>query len=71
MIEVTVLFKNQEQFDKFLRTNKVEEYTWRKGKITIDLSGAVKSAMEDAPARTEEIAATEEAPAAQESTSMF
>lgn len=62
MFEVTVKFKDQKQFEGFLKKNKIEDYTWHKGQITIDLSGMVDQAMEDAPDR---LAKIENPPAAE------
>ena len=71
MVEVTVILKDDEAFQKFLKVNKVEEYTWRKGKITINLAGEVDKAMTDTAGKIPEpkIVAPEEpqpAPASSE-----
>ena len=46
IIEVTVRMC-QDQLPSFLNKNNIEEYTWRKGHITIDLSNMVKEAQAD------------------------
>ena len=70
MVEVTVILKDDEAFQKFLKTNKVEEYTWRKGKITINLAGEVDKAMADTAGKVPEpkiVAQEEPQPAPQPS----
>lgn len=55
MIEVTFKFKDETQFHNFLDKAGVETYTWTKGKITVDLSNEVSTAMKEV-AKTEEAA---------------
>lgn len=58
MIEVTMLFKDDKQFKSFLDHNKIEEYVWKKGKITIDLTKDIDTAMKDVGSRVEQIEKT-------------
>ena len=52
VIEVTVKM-HQEQLIPFLNKNGIEEYTWRKGQITIDMTSLYKGAVAELPKKQE------------------
>ena len=51
IIEVTVKMY-QDQLETFLAKNNIEEYTWRKGKITIDLTNMVQTSQKELATKT-------------------
>ena len=65
MIKVTVLLKDDAAFQKFLKTNKVEEYTWKKGDITIDLTNDIKESMQAVAETPKSLPVEEPAPVEQ------